>query len=370
MKITFVGPAANLSGGNRVVAIYAQRLSRRGHDVTVVTQAAEPPSLRSRIKSLLKGDVSQLLPNLSPNPTHFDDIDVDFRVVDEFRPLRDDDVPDADVVIATWWETAEWVERFAPKKGAKAYFVQHHEVFEYVPQDRARATYRMPLHKIVVARWLQDVMRDEYGDGVTSLVANGVDLAQFNAPPRGRNARPTVGLMYAAPSWKGTDLSLRAFHIACGRLPGLKLVAFGPDAEMPRLPLPLGCELTVRPAQSSIRDIYARADAWLFGSRSEGFGLPLLESMACRTPVIGTPAGAAPELIAEGGGVLVPMDDAEAMARAIERVCTMPDGEWRALSDAAYATAQAHDWEHATVLFEQALEMAVERDKRGELRAR
>jgi len=368
MKITFVGPTANLSGGNRVVAIYAQRLSQRGHDVTIVTQGRESPSLRTRVRHLLRGDVAQAWPGLMPNPTHFDDIDCDYRVLDEYRPMREDDVPDADVVIATWWETAEWVERFSARKGAKAYFVQHHEVFDYVPTERAAATYRMPLHKIVVAQWLKDVMRDTYGDDTSTLVPNGVDLSQFWAPPRGRSEQPTVGVMYAAPPWKGTDLSLRAFSMAATRVPGLRLVAFGAETNIPSLPLPPGCDFTLRPAQSSIRDIYARCDAWLFGSRSEGFGLPLLESMACRTPVIGTPAGAAPELIAQGGGVLVPQDDAEAMASAIERICTLPDTEWRALSAAAFGTAQHHDWDHSTTLFEQALKVAIERSERGELR--
>lgn len=371
MKITFVGPPANLSGGNRVLAIYAERLSQRGHDVTIVTQAPPPPRLRSKVKALLKGDVAQLMPRwlTKPTQTHFDGLKVEHKVIDAFRPLRDEDVPDADVVIATWWETAEWVTRFSPQKGAKAYFVQHHEVFEYVPKERARATYRMPLHKIVVARWLQDLMRDKYGDPTTSLVPNGVDLDQFFAPERGKNARPVVGVLYSAPGWKGTDVSLKAYELAAKRIPGLRLVAFGSEPELQHMPLPAGADFSLCPAQSSIRHIYGRCDAWLFGSRSEGFGLPLLEAMACRTPVIGTPAGAAPELIGEGGGILVGYDDSAQMARAIERVCAMSDAEWRGMSSAAYATAARNTWEHATELFEQALELAVARNRRGELRA-
>lgn len=96
--------------------------------------------------------------------------------------------------------------------------------------------------------------------------------------------------------------------------------------------------------------------------------MPILEAMACRTPVIGTPAGAAPELISQGGGILVEHDKPKAMADAIAKVCRMADTEWRAMSDAAYATARRYSWDEATDLFERALERAVERSGRGELR--
>ena len=52
MKITFVLPCAGLQGGIRVIAIYAERLTRRGHEVLVLS----PPqafSKRQNLKSLL-----------------------------------------------------------------------------------------------------------------------------------------------------------------------------------------------------------------------------------------------------------------------------------------------------------------------------
>jgi glycosyltransferase involved in cell wall biosynthesis len=85
--------------------------------------------------------------------------------------------------------------------------------------------------------------------------------------------------------------------------------------------------------------------------------------MACRTPVIATPAGAAPELLGSGGGVLVPQENPAAMADAIERICTLPDAQWRALSDRAHATACGYTWHHATDLFEAALRCAIERQR-------
>ena len=82
--------------------------------------------------------------------------------------------------------------------------------------------------------------------------------------------------------------------------------------------------------------------------------------MACRTPVIGTPAGAAPELIGQGGGVLVPPESPEEMAEAIVKICTLPNDQWHKMSDAAYATATSYTWEDATALFEKALQMAID----------
>jgi glycosyltransferase involved in cell wall biosynthesis len=90
--------------------------------------------------------------------------------------------------------------------------------------------------------------------------------------------------------------------------------------------------------------------------------------MACRTPVIATPAGAAPELCAGGGGLLVPRDDSVALARAIEKIASMPDGTWREMSDKAFATASRYSWDDATDRFEASLRRAMERSRRGDLR--
>jgi glycosyltransferase involved in cell wall biosynthesis len=183
-------------------------------------------------------------------------------------------------------------------------------------------------------------------------------LEQFNAPPRGKQAIPTVGVMYSIVNFKGCDVSLKAFELAKENIPELRLVAFGNRTVTLDLPLPADADYTMRPAQDQIRNIYSRCDVWLLGSRSEGFGLPILEAMACRTPVIATPTGAAPELTAPGGGVIVPMDDPRGMAREIERIVHLPDEQWRVMSDIAYQTATKYTWDDATNLFEAALKRA------------
>ncbi len=354
MRITFVLPHAGLAGGIRVAAIYAEALAARGHAVTAVSLPLRAPRLRSRVKSALTG---RGWPGVPVTPSHFDGRPVGHRVIDRHRQIVASDVPDADVVVATWWETAEWVAALPAAKGAKAYFIQHDETVTVgQPVDRVNATWRLPMKRIVVAEWLARIARERHGIDAVAVVPNGVDVDQFSSPPRGKAAVPTVGVLYSHTPFKGCDRSLTAFRLAAESVPGLRLVSFGQEAVDDALPLPAGSVYTRRPAQGEIPGIYAACDVWLFGSRSEGFGLPILEAMACGTPVIGTPAGAAPELIAQGGGIL--LDEAtatEGMATAIRRIAAMTDGEWRALSAAARATAERNTWAEATDAFERAL---------------
>jgi glycosyltransferase involved in cell wall biosynthesis len=360
MRVTFVLPFTSVEGGSRVVAIYAEKLAARGHEVTVVSCGARPRRLRHRVKEwALRAARGQFQ---SPSsPTHFDHVPHLHRVIPGSGPIRPRDVPDGDVIVATWWETAEWVREMPRSKGAKVHLIQHDErVFSDDPSKKARvaATWGFDgFSRIVVSGWLQELGREEFGVE-TTLIGNAVDTDLFDAPPRQRNQRPAVGLMYHARPFKGTDISLRAYAMARARVPELRLLAFGPEPELPQLPLPPGTDLLVMPPQAKIAEFYRSCDAYLFGSRCEGFGLPILEAMACRTPVIGTPTGAAPELISEGGGILVKPQDPESMADAIMEIATMPPSRWVEMSDAAYATARRHSWERCTHEFEAALRRA------------
>jgi glycosyltransferase involved in cell wall biosynthesis len=362
MRITFVTPALDLSGGQRVIAAHAERLHARGHRVTVVAPPHRSPTARDVARSLLR---DRRWPR-RPTANHLDGTGVERRTLARPRPVTAADLPDADVVVATWWETAEWVADLPAAKGAKVYFLQHHEVvFDPANANRIDATWRLPMRKVVVARWLADLARDRFGDPAARVVPNAVDADLFHAPPRGKRPEPTVGLMYATPPFKGCDVALAAVRIAGYRLPGLRVRAFGHYPPAADLPLPAGAEYAVAPPQAAIRDAYAGCDAWLFASRCEGFGLPVLEAMACRTPVIGTPAGAAPELLAGGGGILVKPENPLDMADAIVRICRMSDGEWRGMSDAAHATAAGYTWDDAADLFEAAVYEAAGRRPAG-----
>jgi glycosyltransferase involved in cell wall biosynthesis len=68
---------------------------------------------------------------------------------------------------------------------------------------------------------------------------------------------------------------------------------------------------------------YRHATALVFPSRYEGFGLPVLEAMARRTPVIAANSSSIPE-VARDAAILVDPDDVEGLRDAMRRVCTHP----------------------------------------------
>jgi glycosyltransferase involved in cell wall biosynthesis len=81
--------------------------------------------------------------------------------------------------------------------------------------------------------------------------------------------------------------------------------------------------------------------------------------MASRTPVAATAAGAAPGLVARGGGRLVPVGDARLLAEAAEEILRLSNSAWMQLSAQAYEIASSYTWDDATDRFEAALFAAV-----------
>jgi len=89
--------------------------------------------------------------------------------------------------------------------------------------------------------------------------------------------------------------------------------------------------------------LYSLADVFVFPSRYEGFGLPILEAMACCTPVIAANTSSLPEVV-DDAGLLVSPDDPQELAAAIRRVLAEPDLA-ATLRERGLARARQFTWE-------------------------
>jgi glycosyltransferase involved in cell wall biosynthesis len=344
LRINWVLPRLGLAGGIRTVRHLAEGLQERGHQVSVTCLSARHPWpapwrldrvwRRARRAWRLRGLEQQ---------HHLQGTRVRVIEVDGDR-IEARHAPDADALIGTWWETMEWIRDWPAAKGAPFYYVQHYEIHAGDP-ERVRATYRQPAVKFAVARWLTRLLTQEFGQTDVALVPNAVDWAQFRIPQRKRASPPVIGTMYSRRRWKRSAVAFEALRIAQREEPGLQVVAFGEEPVDPSDRPPANLRFWLRPPQSELASLYARCDAWLLASVSEGFGLPGLEAAASRCPVISTRCGGPEDYVSHGvSGFLVDVNDAHQMAERILEIARMSDPEWEAMSDASYQIARRFDW--------------------------
>lgn len=359
LKVSFLFHRPSMSGGARVVARYARMLKERGHEVTLTGLGAPALSLKDRLK-LLAGKA----PKWREPASHYAIEGLTLDLVDGRNELRAADIPDADVVISTFWRSAEWMAMLPPEKGERVYFVQHHEAdFPYADRARAAATYRADCRIIAVSGWIVGVLKNDYGRDDAALVPNAVDLDLF-APraPRAKSRRPTVGFMGSRNSTKRVDIAVGACEILREKFPDLRVRVLAANSPNGAYVMHDWFEPAYNPPQEKLAELYADCDVWLFTSDIEGYGLPLLEAMACGTPLVARPAGAAPDLVTAMNGALVDSNDPARIAEAAARILSLAPEAWKKMSDAALATARGHDWKVSFRQFEAALYAAADKN--------
>src|SRR5262245_10172880 len=109
-------------------------------------------------------------------------------------------------------------------------------------------------------------------------------------------------------------------------------------------------------ADAWLAELYAEADLFVLASRHEGYGMALAEAIAYGLPVIATTAGAIPDTVPPGAGILVPPDDCAALAAALRRVVASREARQRLAAQARAAAAQLPAWPQSAQVFASVLE--------------
>ena len=177
-----------------------------------------------------------------------------------------------------------------------------------------------------------------------AMVANGLDTELFSPDPS--LARAPAELLCVGRA-SDPNKGVRTLIAALAKLPEPVTLTLVDDlaSEARRWAQEAGCAhrltLTGRVETAALVQLYRRATLVVVPSRFEGFGLPAAEAMACGAPVVASEAGALPEVVGTGGGgVLVPPDAPDALAKAIAALLEQPDAR-RALSARARSRIEA-----------------------------
>ncbi|MCG7410366.1 glycosyltransferase family 4 protein [Paenibacillus sp. ACRRX] len=253
------------------------------------------------------------------------------------------------IKIATWWKTLPVVWNSCdPNQGGQGvplYLVQDIEESYYpnLPdmQERVRQTYRLPVRMLTIADWTTNELLHRFRQHATNI-SIAVDLDMFK-PNRTHDYDPYRILACSRKSQhlKGFEVTVRAIQGVCKYVPQASLVTFG--IEPPRIKGISNLHFA-RPTDESVSNLYANCGVFVQTSYHEGFGLPIVEAMACGAPVVTTKAEGNEEFCKNGWNcVLVDKGDATGVMNGIIRILQDPEfGAYIAAN--AVETAQLYNW--------------------------
>lgn len=299
MRIAYLLEGTALFGGTKVALRHAELLSRAGHSVTVVSREAMPGWT-----------------TLACDFLHSPALDLEV-------------LPPLDLVVATFWTTLPAAAHAASGAVRAAHLCQGLELtytHNRLQHNQIIAAYRLPIPALCVSPHLAEILARDF-DRAGWVVRQ--PLESFMRPlartSPGRPARVAVVGPWEI-DWKGVRTALEAV---------VELRRRGRQVELIRIsqwPLNGEEQALVRPDEfhahlrpEDVAKVLASADLLLAGSwEQEGFGLPVLEAMACGAPVVATDIDAY-RWFAGDAALLVPPRDPLAMAGAAEMIL---DDQW------------------------------------------
>jgi hypothetical protein len=345
MKIAFILPQVlnYIPGGYRVVLDYARQLKNDGFDVSVILpcyphhRPIPVQGLRQKISAISpihhiyrlvlsrirKRQFYQTIIHEWPDLKEVIETPYSLEYYKKFKTCE--------TVISTWWETA-WFLNDLNVKAKKIYFCQGYETWGG-PENLVKDSYELKdLNLLVVSTWLQNKILKEHARS-SQLLLNPVSQHFREPSPQVSDREYDFGLIVRNhQTSKGRYLAERV-NREFGHKYKILFATFDGDLGFDLAPL---STVKICRGHQDMLTFYHQTKIHVFTSQSEGFGLPIAESMLSGCLVITTPVGCAQDLIQNGvnGWVLNSFDEDE-MLKCIADVLHSPAPVLQGVSDAA-----------------------------------
>ena len=316
MRFCFVLPrtTSKAIGGYKIVFEYANNLTNRGHNVSILF--LNKNYLKNyQVPKFVKGLYFCLLNKIEPRWFKLDD---NVKKVSDYEDSKTIDLYNhADVVVATAVKTAHYVvDNFKTKN--KIYLIQGRETWS-LSEEGTDMTYCLGMKNVVVSHWLKNIV-DKISDKKSTLIQNPIDLNVYKVkmPIENRN-RYSIGCLYNPNPCKGFDNAFKAILKIKEKYPKLEIRIFG-AYDRPKF-LPSWIRYYKNTTQEETVDIYNDVSIFLCSSIDEGYGLTGVEAMACGCVLCSTNYDAVYEYAEDGYNCLLsPVSNIDAQVKNVSRL--------------------------------------------------
>lgn len=315
-SICILLPGENISpvGGYKVTYQYANALSRKGYLVTIVHSVLPSKGLVTSMSRPLRTGLWLVGQLQRLGLLHQKWFTLDRQVKSlNLTYITKENLPNADIYIATAVMTAYSVQQFATSSALKYYFIQGYECWD-VTEDFLLSTYHYPMNKIAISPWLMEKISAEGEKAV--YIPNGIDSNEFGLDilPDHRNTK-SILFMSSSLQIKGTSDAIMALETVKTKYPDIQACSFGTCKRPAKLPKWISYYKA--PTKKLLRQLYNNAAIFLGTSWTEGFGLTIAEAMACGCAVVCTRNGGYQAVAHENNSRIVPIQCPDLLAEQI-----------------------------------------------------
>lgn len=321
MRILQICSAREIGGGERHLADLANNLASRGHEIFAAISPGSP--LRAEFSSLASENVIELPMRNALS------VSSGMRISRFVRERR------IEIIHAHVARDYPLAALAAGRSGARLVLTRH----VLFPLSRIhRLTLRRTSRVIAVSEAVAAGLRAQniFPEGKIITIHNGIDVERFEQGSRGTGVphvnhtqdRIRIGMVGHLAPIKGQEEFIRAAAIICRTRNDVDFIIAGEDksrdgqnrANIEKLTRELALKDRVQLTgwTDEVASLLATLDVFVSPARSEPFGLSIVEAMAAGVPVVATASEGAREIIdADDSGRLVPIGDAQALAKAM-----------------------------------------------------
>lgn len=336
LTISFLLPSRGVGGGARAIMRFGNELLNRGHTVRIFYRNVL--TLKNKIRKKILNTIYENNDWLAS----FNGISVPYQLLNPEWFARDE------IILSMCAQTTFDLTSLPDDIGIKIYHCHGAEIENW---ERMLKAWETPIPKLVVSSHLINMFKREVGQDVIGVVPDGVDTTEYY-PSKSETERIGLGGNFRWSYTKDPANVISIFKSLKKDLPGVPLYTFSDG----RKPKDLrGINYHRYPSVKEARDLYSTCKAWFLASIREGFGMPILEAMACGCVVVSTDSGGPSDIIEHGkNGFIVEIGNVGSLVHKLKIIYNNPELQ-KEMSNNAIETAKRFSWERAVDRLEEYL---------------